>query len=317
MLLFSLGCLAVVARPAYWPLGVTLVAISVAKVIYDPAMQSYLGDTVPYRQRGKALAITEFSWAGALLLGAPLIGRVIERQGWQAPFFWLALAGLGAAALLWRWLPPARVHTTRAATLPDMVRVVRQHPVIWTAALYTLLAMAANDLLLIVYGEWMEQRFTLSLISLGLATTVIGAAEIVGEVAAGWAVDYFGKRPVIIITGFLTSLAYFLVPYTSLTLPWALATLFIVFFFFETTVVGGMPLMTEVVPTARSVAMSALLAAGSLGRMLGASAGPLVWQASGLHGNTRLAAVVMFVAVLVLARWVREAGPEPIPAASE
>lgn len=316
MVLFSAGAFIVVIWPAYWPLGITLVVTGFAKVVYDPAMQSYLGDLVPYRQRGKAIAVTEFAWAGALLIGAPLVGFVMARQGWEAPFLWLGLLGLGAALLL-RWImPPGRVANSRTASLRSLGRVVRQHPVIWAAAAYVLMVMVANELLFIVYGEWMEQSFGLSLTNLGLATGVIGSAEIAGELLAGWSVDRFGKRPVIIIMGALTGAMYLLIPYTSNSLPAALVTLFVVFILFETTAVGGIPLMTEVVPTARSAALSAVLAASSMGRMLGALIGPEVWQQSGLAGNTLLGAIIMWAAVLVLAFWVRE-GEEEWPLASE
>lgn len=304
--LFTLGSFVVVLWPAYWALGVTLVVVAVMKVIYDPAMQAYLGDVVPYRQRGRALAITELSWAGALLLGAPLIGLVIQRQGWSAPFFWLGLLGVVATLFLWRIMPPGRVSTSRAASLGAVVDVMRQHPVIWGAALYVLLIMAANELLLIVYGEWMERSFALDLTNLGLASGVIGGAEVVGELTVGLVVDRLGKRPVIIITGLLTALFYFLIPYTSGSLPAALLTLFLVFLVFEITVVGGVPLMTEVVPSARSVVLSMVLAAASLGRMIGALVGPVIWQAAGLGGNTTLAAIATLLAILILARWVRE-----------
>lgn len=316
MVLFSAGAFVVVIWPAYWPLGITLVITGFAKVVYDPAMQSYLGDVVPYAQRGKALAVTEFAWAGALLVGAPLVGIVMARQGWEAPFLWLGVLGLGAALLLRQIMPPGRVANTRVASLRSLGRVVRQHPVIWAAAAYVLLVIGANELLFIVYGEWMEQSFGLSLTNLGLATGVIGSAEIAGELLAGWSVDRFGKRPVIITTGILTGAMYLLIPYTSRSLPAALVTLFIVFLVFETTAVGGIPLMTEVVPTARSAVLSAVLAAGSIGRMLGALIGPEIWQVSGLAGNTFLGAIIMWVAVLVLARWVRE-GEEQWPLAGE
>ena len=49
------------------------------------------------------------------------------------------------------------------------------------AAVYMILAMGANEILLIVYGRWMESSFNLDLGSLGLATTVIGAAEIIPD----------------------------------------------------------------------------------------------------------------------------------------
>ncbi|MFW5941928.1 MAG: MFS transporter [Chloroflexota bacterium] len=306
MLLFSLGCLVVAVWPAYWALGLSMVAVGVAKVVYDPAMQSYLGDVVAYNQRGKALAVTEFAWAGALLVSAPIIGWIMARQGWHAPFVWLGMLGLGAMLLLWRLLPPGHVDHTRAATLPAMLQVLREHPVIWAVALYAFLALMANEILFIMYGDWMERSFGLSLTNLGLASGVIGGAEISGELLAGWTVDRFGKRPVVITTGLLACLLYVLMPYTSFNLTAALITLFGVFLAFELTFVGSMPLLTEVVPTARSVVLSVGLAAGSLGRMSGALVGPALWRQLGLTGNTVAGALLTLVAILILARWVRE-----------
>jgi predicted MFS family arabinose efflux permease len=314
MLLFSLGSLVVFLWPAYWPLGLALVVTSVAKVIYDPAMQAYLGDVVPYQKRGAAVGVTEFSWAGALLLGAPLIGLVMAREGWQAPFLWLALLGMVAAGLLWRALPSGRVAITGAASWRAVAQVIRDYPVIWAAVIYVLLVMAANELLLIVYGEWMERSFDLSLTNLGLASGVIGGAEIVGELVVALSVDRLGKRPVVIAGGLCTSVLYLVIPYASFTLPAALLTLFAVFLAFEITVVGAVPLLTEVVPSARSVVLSAVLAGGSLGRMWGALIGPVVWRLGGLPGNTGLGALVTLVGILVLARWVREGVSEPVSA---
>jgi predicted MFS family arabinose efflux permease len=315
MAAFSLGSLVVFFWPAYWPLGVTLVVTGVAKVVYDPAMQSYLGDMVAYERRGKAIAITEFSWAGALLVGAPLIGFVIQRQGWHAPFFWLAVTGLGATLLLWRLLPPARVHATRAADLRSVLRVMRGHSVIWAVAVYVLLAMIAQEMLLIVYGDWMEQSYGLALTNLGLASAVIGGAEVFGELTAGWSVDRFGKRRVVIALGLVLAGVYVAMPYTSINLTAALVTLFIFFYLFEATFVGSMPLMTEVVPTARSVVLSVAFASAGLGRMIGALLGPAVWQQFGLQGNTMVGGMLMLLSILVLARWVHEAQGEPDMAA--
>jgi predicted MFS family arabinose efflux permease len=306
MLLFGLGALVVVVWPSYWALGITLWFLALAKVIYDPAMQAYLGDTVPYRSRGKAVAFTEFGWAGALLVGAPAVGFVIQRQGWQAPFFWLAVGGLGVAILLWRILPPTGGSTRPMTNGRDMLRIVRAHPVVWAAAAYGGLAMVANEMLLIVYGSWMETSFGLNLANLGLAAGVIGGAEIIGEIFAGWSVDRFGKRPVIITTGLLNVAMYLLIPYTSTTLEGALISLFALFLFFEITVVGSIPLLTEIVPEARGVVLSINMAANGLGRAIGAIFGPLIWLAGGLPGNALAAGLCMFVAILLLAFWVRE-----------
>jgi len=120
------------------------------------------------------------------------------------------------------------------------------------------------------------------------------------------AVDRIGKRPFVITFGLLTAFMYFLVPQTSISLTAALVTLFILFFCFEMTVVGGVPLMTELVPSARSIVMSVTLAAASLGRATGALVGPLIWDWAGFRWLGLVAAVIMALSILILARWVRE-----------
>lgn len=310
MLLFSFGCGLVYLWPAYWPLGVSLALVAVAKVIYDPAMQAYVGDVVPYRQRGRAIAVTEFSWAGALLLGAPVIGLMIARQGWSAPFVWLSLLGVGTAVALWRLLPQSDGNHHPHVTLRQITAVIRRYPVIWVAAVYILLVMAANEILFIVYGDWMENSFDLSLTNLGMASGVIGGAEITGELFAGWAVDRFGKRPVIIATGLLNALVYAIIPFTGMTLLSALVTLFVLFLFFEITVVGGVPLMTELVPQARSVVMAMVLAFGAMGRALGSFIGPVFWDFGGFITNGLVSAGMMVAAVLILALLIKEASGE-------
>lgn len=306
MLLFAVGCLLVVLWPAYWGLGATLIMISLAKVIFDPAMQAHIGDTVPYRQRGRALAVTELAWSGGLLLGAPLIGLAIQLWGWQSPFLWLGGLALATAVLLMRVLPRLPHAAHRLLTLRSMAGVVRRHPVIWAAALYTLLAMAANEIFFIVYGDWMESNFGLALGALGLASAVIGGSEIAGEISAGFLVDRFGKRPVVMTTGLLNALAYLALPFIGSSLVSALLALLLLFWFFEVTLVGGVPLLTELVPSARSVVMSVALGAGALGRALGSLIGPVVFARGGFGSSGLAAAGVMLLAVLVLALWVRE-----------
>jgi predicted MFS family arabinose efflux permease len=304
--LFSLGCLLVAVWPLYWVLGLTLIAIGIGKVIFDPAMQAYLGDIVPYHQRGRAISVTELSWAGAFFIGVPAVAFAIAGWGWQAPFLGLGLLGLGSLVLLWWVLPPARNHSSQLKGFASLLPTIRQHPVMLAAAAYVMLAMGANEILLIVYGRWMESSFGLDLGALGLATTVIGAAEIVGEIVTALAVDRIGKRRFIIVFGSMTALMYFLTPFTSVSLTAALVTLFVLFLCFEMTVVGGIPLMTELVPSARSVVMSVVLAASSLGRAVGALAGPVIWDWAGFQWLGVVAAVVMALSVLILILWVRE-----------
>jgi predicted MFS family arabinose efflux permease len=307
MVLFSAGSLIVVIRPELWAFGITLSAVAVAKVIYDPAMQAYIGDTVPYEKRGRSLAITELSWAGAFFLGVPLVGFAIQEQSWWAPFVWLSVLGVFAAVALLRLLPKTDGRTGTVTNLRQTWRVISLQPVIWAAAVYIFLVMAANELILIVYGDWMETGFGLSITSLGLATAVIGGAEVTGEVTTAVAVDRIGKRPFVITSGIVTAVMYFLIPNVSVTLVAALISLFVLFFFFEMTVVGGIPIMTELVPWARGIVLSVILAAGGLGRAIGALVGPILWTQGDLQLLGLVSAITMSAATAIMAFWIHEA----------
>jgi predicted MFS family arabinose efflux permease len=313
MLLLMLGGLVLGLRPGFWPLAFMFVMVGLAKVIYDPSMLAYLGDVIPYRQRGKAISVTELSWAVALLVGAPLAGWAIARQGWAAPFVWIGALAVVALVLVGLFMPPGRVAFSQAVNLRSMFSVLRRRPVIWAAAMFTFFIMGAQELLLIVFGDWLETEYELSLTSLGLTAAVIGVSELCGELVAGVTVDRFGKRPVVILAGLLATASYLTIPFISFSLASVMVGLFVLFFMFELTIVGSIPLLTEVLPRARSVVIAFSFAAGGLGRVVGALIGPAIWANFHLTGVGVAAGVTMFLAVLVLTFWVREAPEEPDP----
>jgi MFS family permease len=79
--LFILGVALVAAWPSLWTLTAALVLALLGKYMFDPAMQAYFGDRVPYQRRGLALAVTELSWSLAFILGVPAVGFLIARYG--------------------------------------------------------------------------------------------------------------------------------------------------------------------------------------------------------------------------------------------
>ncbi len=106
--LFILGCGLVALFPT-WPAFIAAVILAhLGNMTFLPAMQAYLGDRVPFRQRGQVMALTELSWSLAFILGAPLSGLLIERLGWPAVFPLLAGGGLLCWGLLLRWIPSDR-----------------------------------------------------------------------------------------------------------------------------------------------------------------------------------------------------------------
>lgn len=306
LVIFTAGTGVILIRPTFWVLGVTLAAAALAKTIYDPSMQAYIGDAVPYARRGRVLGLSEVSWSGALLIGTPVVGFLMARQGWQAPFGWLALLGVIGLVVIGRTIPNGRPRQARQMDARQLLRAVRRHPRLWAAALYALLLMGANEIVFIYYSDWLETSFGLSLTNLGLVSTVIGAAELLGEVAVSWASDRFGKRRVVLIMASVTVGAYALLPIAGFSLAAALAALFTLFLAFEVAFVGVLPIFTELIPEARSVALSVTAVAGGTGRALGALAAPVVALWGGFQASGWVAAALTLLAVGIMWRWLKE-----------
>ncbi len=193
-LIFSLAMGLVVISPSLLTLSLALLLGLVGKYLFDPAMQAYLGDRVPYEQRGLALSFTEMGWSFAFIAGIPLMGFLIARFGWSAPFPVLLALGLGMSLLVWRMLPGEDPHHTPAAGPWANFRVVLTSPTALAAISIALWASAANELVNLIFGVWLEDAFAMKIAALGAASAVIGLSELSGEGLVALFTDRLGKR---------------------------------------------------------------------------------------------------------------------------
>lgn len=297
--LLVVGLLLVGLWPTFPSLVVSLLLVGVVKIIFDSTTQAYLGDRVPYARRGRAVAITELGWSTAFLFGVPVAGWLIARAGWAAPFPLLALLAAGALLLLWRTIPPDEPHSTGRLSLLAGMRLVLAHRPAVAGLIVALLIGGANELVNIVFGAWLEVAFGLQVAALGLASAVIGVAELTGEGTVAAFTDRIGLRRAVALGIVLSAVAALALPLLDDTLPGALVGLFFFFLTFEFSYVSFLPLMTELVPGARATLMAGNYAAVSVGRMIGALAGPALFEI-GLLANGITAAAVEIVAVVVL-----------------
>ena len=270
------------AAPRFGPFVLVMVLFGLAKAVYDPAMQAYIGDTVAYARRARAIGVTELAWSLALIIGAPLVGYVLGTSGLRAVFALLLAASVGALLLLWATLPADHPHpSARATGLHDAWRVVRGSRAARAAVLFSVMFVVANEILLINYGVWMERTFALSLVGLGAATVVIALAEVVGEALVTAFADRLGKRRLVVACVLLACACYVALPHLDFSLGASLLGLFALFVLAEAAIVASVALFTEALPGARSVMMSSNVAAHSLGRLVGAQAGMVIYGVSG------------------------------------
>jgi predicted MFS family arabinose efflux permease len=305
--LFIISMVIVFISPTYIVLIISMVLTSLSKIMFDTAMYADLGDRVDYRQRGLAAGIAEFGWSGAFLLGIPLAGFLIQNLGWASPFPCFGLIAVGILILLWRTLPNDVV--SKEISRPSLMQglgIIRRHPAGLAALGMAFLVTTSNETVNVVYGSWMENNFALKVAALGLASTVIGIAELTGEGLVAGFVDRLGKRRALAIGMSLYSVTCLLLPLLGFRLEGALIGLFLFYLTFEFSIVASIPLMTELVPGARATFIALAAATQSLGRMAGSLVGPVLFKSSGLGANAVAATMFTVIALVLLGMFVRE-----------
>lgn len=291
--------------PVYALIVVAFFVAGIGFSIYVPALQAFVGQRVPYQYRGRVIGLVELSWSASSLIGIPLVGLLIDRYGWRSSFWAVGLATLGVCLLLAVLLPAHAGRSHSAATAIDSSlgkrwRLLVQNRVALGALLFGLAANSANDVFFVVYGVWLEHAFDLTVLAVGITTTVIGLAEFSGESLATLLSDRLGLKRSLIGSLALTGLAYGLFPLLAQSLGTALVGLFVIFALFDYTIVTALSLFTEILPDARATMMSGYRAAAGIGRMSGALLGIPIWMAAGMTGIGVTAMVLSALGVIAL-----------------
>ncbi len=304
---FCLGMALVGLIANYTIFFIAIILVTVSKFIFDPALQAYLSERTPYARRGLIIAFSELGWSGAALIGIPLMGVLIGLTTWRAPFFPLMGLGVLMGAALWVIFP----HTASTATTTPLnnggqLSALWRNPAILGALGVGLLSSMANESLNSVYGLWMEDTFHLSIGALGFTTITIGIAELAGEGLVMGFADRLGKRRAILIGLLASAAAYLTLPFMALfNLSFALAALFLVYIAFEFAIVTSIPLVTELLPSARGLMMSTNVAFHGAGRMLGVMLGSWLFH-YGFVWNSLAAMALNVLALIIVIILVKE-----------
>jgi predicted MFS family arabinose efflux permease len=303
LVVFGVSVAIVGIWPNYAIFFLGLVISGGATVVIDSSIHAYLGDRIPYAQRGRAAAIVELGWSLAFVISMPLVGWSMARSGWNTPFLWLGLAGLLAGGVISLIIPATAPTAGNWGELRTGVREILSRAPLFGLLLALLLTLA-NQTVSIVFGIWMEDAFGLQLEQLGAASTVIGLAGLAGVGCAVLFTDRLGKRRAIGLGVIVNAAACLALPVAGRQLWGALAVLFIFYLSFEFALTSLLPLMTTLSTRARGVFMAATLAAFSLGDALGALLGPRLIH-TGLITNAFVTVGINFCGLLLLISFVR------------
>ena len=298
-LMLVVGASVTAATGVFWGALVGFVLFGIAKPAFDIAAQSYIADRTPYERRARALSVLEMTWAGGLLVGAPLAGWLIDRGGWRAPFWAIAVGGaVGLMAMVFvldRDEPDASTAPTKinidAAAVSFLVVV----------GLFTI----AAELMFVAFGAWLENSFGLSLVALGGTAVIVGLAEIVGEGSVFAFGDRIGKRRAMSIGLMISAGGFLALAFLQDSYALGIAALALGLAGFEFAIVISIPLGTEIRPMQRAGFLSLMVASMSLARAVGALAGPVMFETWGLSANAVAAASLNLAAIWMLRTTVR------------
>jgi MFS transporter, DHA1 family, inner membrane transport protein len=275
--LFILGMGMVALYPSLTTLGISLVLGMMSKSIFDPSLASYVADHIAYEKRGTALGFMEFAWSLAFILGVPAAGWLIAKGTWSTPFW--ALSGLGIVAFVFVILTlqdsekPAR----HAAGIFGNVKDIFTSRTVLVAFSIGLSITSANEVVNLMFGVWLEDSFKLQIAALAGASAIIGLSELGGEGLVALFVDRVGKVRAAGLGIIANCIAALILPVIGRSATGALVGLFLFYITFEFTIVSIIPLMTEVMPSARATTLSFAGAGNSIGRAIGAYLAPSLY----------------------------------------
>lgn len=299
--IFIVGAALVAIWPTFTAFCISISLTFLGMFVYLSSTQAYIGDHVRYERRGTAMGIVEMGWGVSFILGMPVLGWIIDRYGWQAPFPFTAALGTLAFLLIAVLIPNRKPPQVSGQNALKAIVTLLKLPTARFGLLMSLMLISSNEVINLVFGVWLEASFGLKLAALGAASAVIGISEISGESLGGVISDRFGrKRTIMIGMGMMITVSA-LLPFVGSTEFGALAGLFFFYLSYEFTFVSTLPLIAELVPEARGTMLGANVACLSLGRMIGNLVAPFVFRV-GFWLNSVSAVFFVMVAFWALTR---------------
>jgi predicted MFS family arabinose efflux permease len=299
--IFVIGASLVVVWPTFWGFTCSISLTFLGMFVYLSSTQAYIGDQVRAGRRGTALGLIETGWGVSFILGMPVIGWIIDRFGWRAPFPFTAILGVLAFLLILFLVPNYPPPKVQSSNVLRSVLEVLKIPAARMGLLMSLMLISSNEVINLVFGVWLETSFGLKLAALGAASAVIGISEISGESIGGVISDKIGRERSIMLGMGLMLVVSAILPFVGGSQAGALIGLFFFYLSYEFTFVSTLPFMTELVPEARGTLLGANVACLSLGRMIGNLVAPFVFQV-GFWANAVSAVVFILVAFWALTR---------------
>jgi predicted MFS family arabinose efflux permease len=297
----ALGTALAGAAPSVAAISIGFVVLSLGKIMFDNGMNSWLVERTEYATRGRVIGLTEIAWAGAILVGIPLLAVLVFATSWRYAYGTVAVCLFFMAWHLWNHLPKDQptVHAEGGRTA-----IVWSIPA--TAGFLSFgLVMAIGGCLFVSFGSWLKDVHGFSSLGIGAVSILLGAVELIASTSTIRFTDSWGKRRSIRVGVIIALPAAVGLAFVGHQAALGLILLSVLFLGFEFAVVSFASLLPSLQPDSPSTAFGLAVGVGTVSRGIVAIASTRLYTAHGIGGSSLLAASLAAAALLTLT-FVRE-----------
>jgi MFS transporter, DHA1 family, inner membrane transport protein len=218
-IVLAFGTLLGASAQSYWVMVVSRMIMASGAAVIGPIASAVGGNLVAVENRGQALAIVFAGMTIASVAGVPLTNFIGDTFGWRQALIIIAVAGLIAAAMIWRIVPD--VAPRPAPHFSDIVGLFKIPAVTW-ALLAALLTMACQFVTYALITPVLVQRYGFQMEYVPLGLFAYGVGGVIGNAVSGKLSDRLGAGRV--TTGCLGAMVVLLLIIWMMP-PWPLAVI--------------------------------------------------------------------------------------------
>lgn len=301
LIVLAIGTALAGAAPSMAAISMGFVVLSLGKMMFDNGMNSWLVERTEYETRGRVVGLTEIAWAGAILIGIPLLAILVFATSWRYAYGATAVALLFMAWHLWRRLP-----NDRPATHGDGARATFVWSLPAVAGFLSFgLVMAVGTCLFVSFGSWLKDVHGFSTLGIGAVSILLGAVELLASTSTIRFTDRLGKRRSIRFGVMVALPAAVGLARASHHAVFGLLLLSLLFLGFEFAIVSFASLLPSLQPDSPSLAFGLAVGVGTVSRGIVAIASTRLYTSHGIQGSSLLAAGIAAAALATL-HFVRE-----------
>lgn len=267
---FAVAASVVASAPNWFVFAGALLALGLGVNVYEAGAVVWLANASSFRERAAWMGRFELSWAGGLLIGVPIAG-VLSVASWRLAYGALAFVAVAARVLVVPRLgaggEPRAHHLDRATD--DLPELSRDHTgSLRATAVFVSFGVlcGASQMVFVVYGVWLEDRFGFGTAAIGAVAFALGAGDLVANFANARYTDRIGKSRSASLGAMVVVVSALGLATGADRLVVGVALLAVLIVGFEFALLSSKPLLTELGWRRRGVGVGIGFAGASVSR---------------------------------------------------